>query len=264
MHFIDIHSHLLANWDDGPENWDIALGMLHQGIQDGIKEVICTPHILSKYDLQNENKVLKKYEELKHRAHLAKLSIKIHIGSELYIQPHFPFDKTICTLAQNGRYFLMEFTMGMIPDFVTKKFFDHLLKSKTPIIAHPERNFTIMHKPNTAFHLVEKGALLQINAGSLLGWFGKTSKATAMQLMDANLVHFVASDAHDLKIRPLKLRDAYELVKEKWGIERAKALFYENQIKMMRAENIKMGSPQQIKENKKPSLRQRLSFSKFK
>jgi protein-tyrosine phosphatase len=263
MHFIDIHSHLLANWDDGPENWETTLEMLRQGVQDGIKEVICTPHILSKNDLQRENEILQRYEELKARAVHAKLPIKIHIGAELYIQPHFPFDKKICTLAQNGRYFLMEFTMGMIPDFVTKKFFDLLLKSKTPIIAHPERNFTIMNKPNTAFQLVEKGALLQINAGSLLGWFGKNSKSVAIQLLDANLVHFIASDAHDLKTRPLKLRDAFELVKTKWGSERAHALFYENQVKMMKGEDIKIGNPHAINQNKKQSFREKLGFPKF-
>jgi protein-tyrosine phosphatase len=259
MHFIDIHSHLLAGWDDGAESWDVALEMLRQGEADGIKEVICTPHILSRGDIERESQVLSLYKTLLQKARAAGLTMKIHIGSELYIQPDLSLDRHIATLAQNGRYFLVEFSMGMIPDFVAKRFFELMTEDKIPIIAHPERYAGILNKPQKAFDFVEKGALLQINAGSVLGIFGGKVKIITRQLMDADVVHFIATDAHDLDKRPLKLRDAYEAVASGWGEERAHRLFYENPRRVIRGEYIDSGEPRLDPSQLKPSLRERLS-----
>ncbi len=246
MKFIDIHNHLIAHWDDGAEDWEMSLEMLQQGAKDGIEEVICTPHILSNSDLQREDEVISLHGELQRRAQAAGISIKIHLGAELYIQPDLTFDRKISTLAQNGRYFLVEFPMSIIPDFVAQKFFDYLLEGKIPIVAHPERNLSIINAPQKAYEFVERGALLQVNAGSLLGIFGSRVQTTAMQLMDANLIQFIATDGHDLNKRPLQLYKVYEIVKEKWGDERAKKLFYENQVKMINAEDIPVGDFQMI------------------
>jgi len=258
MKFIDIHNHLIAHWDDGAEDWDMSLEMLRQGMEDGIEQVICTPHILSTNDLQREDEVISLYEELKRRAKEAGIPIKIHLGAELYIQPDMMLDRKICTLAQNGRYFLVEFSMSMIPDFVAQKFFDYLLEDKIPIIAHPERNVSIINAPQKAYEFVERGALLQVNAGSLYGIFGSRVQTAAVQLMDANLVHFIASDGHDLNKRPLLLRKAFEIVKEKWGDKRAEKLFYENQVKMINAEDISPGDFQMIS-SRQLSFREKIS-----
>jgi protein-tyrosine phosphatase len=44
------------------------------------------------------------------------------------------------------------------------------------------------------------------------------------------LVHFVASDAHNLTGRPHKLSGAYEVVRAEFGREKAQALFVENPL----------------------------------
>jgi protein-tyrosine phosphatase len=72
---------------------------------------------------------------------------------------------------------------------------------------------------------VENGALVQVTAGSLLGGFGRTAKSIATLLMNRNLVHFVASDAHDTRHRTPVLRDAYEYVAETWSPGLAELLF---------------------------------------
>jgi protein-tyrosine phosphatase len=43
-------------------------------------------------------------------------------------------------------------------------------------------------------------------------------------------VHFVSSDAHNIRSRPLRLRDAYSAVAGKFGEEKAQALFVENPL----------------------------------
>jgi protein-tyrosine phosphatase len=44
------------------------------------------------------------------------------------------------------------------------------------------------------------------------------------------MIHFVASDAHNLSGRPHKLRAAYDLVQAEFGEEKAEALFRENPL----------------------------------
>ncbi|MBN2001082.1 tyrosine protein phosphatase [candidate division KSB1 bacterium] len=262
MKYIDIHSHVLPGIDDGAENWDVSLEMLRQAEQDGIEEVICTPHILSQSDFDREEEILSLLGELKTRARETGITIRMYPGSELYIQPHFQLEKKIATLAQNGRYFLIEFSMSMIPDFVAKKFFELILDDKTPIIAHPERNASVLSQPDKALSLVQRGALLQINAGSLLGRFGKNVKDVAHKLLDANIVHFIASDAHDAKSRPLKLSAAFHYVQENWGPEKARLLFYDNPKKMLSAQDIDMGPILPLEYRKKFSFKNTLSIFK--
>jgi protein-tyrosine phosphatase len=228
MSFIDLHTHLLPHYDDGSDSWQTSLEMLRQGVADGISEVACTPHVMSKKDFDAETKIIQLYEELVSRAQAAHIDIKIHLGSELYIQPDIDFGRRIVTFANNGRYFLIEFPMNLIPDFVAKTFFDYVLQDHIPVVAHPERYAKILTDPGKAYEFVERGAVLQVNAGSLLGIFGQAVKNTAIKLLENNLVGLVASDAHDLKIRPFKLKAAYEMVAGQWGVARAQRLFIDN------------------------------------
>jgi len=246
MQFIDTHSHVLAYCDDGAPNWDVSLEMLRDAEKDGIIELVCTPHILSKNELENENELWPLYEELLKQAKKARISIKIHMGSELYVFPDLKIEKKIATLAQNGKYFLGEFPMALIPDFVPQLFFDLIMDGYTPVIAHPERNGGFIEKPQKAYDFVERGSLLQITAGSLLGVFGRTIQNIAEQLMNANLVHIVATDAHNLTSRPLRLREAFLFVQEKWGSERARVLFYENPKKLIQGQPVHIGEPVSI------------------
>jgi protein-tyrosine phosphatase len=266
MQFIDTHNHVIPFIDDGAEDWDVSLEMLNQAQADGIVELVCTPHVLTNKDLRDENRFIEKFEDLKVRAKDAGISIKLHIGCELYVQPDFDFSYKLATLAQNGRYFLMEFPMGMIPPFVEQHFFTLFSKKHVPIIAHPERNGGIINDVNKAYELVKKGAMLQVTAGSLLGLFGSQVRTVANQLMDANLVHVIATDAHDVNRRVLKLKRAYELVLEKWGPDRAEMLFWTNPKKIINGEEIDIGEPQSFQSaiHAHPSLQTRLrSFFKM-
>ncbi len=254
MQFIDTHSHILANCDDGAPNWEISLEMLRDAEKDGITELVCTPHILSRGELENEKELWSLYEEFLELARKAQISLKIHMGSELYVYPELKIEKRMSTLAQNGKYFLVEFPMALIPEFVPQLFFDLLMEGKTPVIAHPERNGGFIENPKKAYEFVERGSLLQVTAGSLLGIFGRTIQTLSEQLINANLVHVIASDAHNLSSRPLRLREAYLVVQEKWGEERARALCYENPKKIIQGQEINIGEPVSINFTDKKSL----------
>jgi protein-tyrosine phosphatase len=71
--------------------------------------------------------------------------------------------------------------------------------------------------------LVIAGALCQLNAGSLRGDFGNSARQAASELLKDNLVHVIASDAHDLESRKPELSFVPALLH---GIEAEKIALY--------------------------------------
>ena len=49
---IDLHTHLLPDWDDGAADWAESAAMIGAAREDGIRGIALTPHFrrLSKYD----------------------------------------------------------------------------------------------------------------------------------------------------------------------------------------------------------------------
>jgi protein-tyrosine phosphatase len=107
-----------------------------------------------------------------------------------------------------------------------------------PVITHPERNRALQQRVETLVRWLGEGCLLQITAQSLLGRFGSKSKRFAELLLSKNLVHIVASDAHDCKDRPPRLDLAFAYVTEHYNIALAQRLFVENPGKVLAGEAI--------------------------
>lgn len=260
---IDIHAHVLPQIDDGPNSWEETMAMLHQGEEDGITEVAITHHILSNLDFAREGEIITKYKELKKRIELERIKIKVHLGSELYSQADMELDHTIATYNDNKKYFLVEFPMQGIPKFVADYFFDIITqKNLIPVIAHPERNLGFVRNPDRAYEFVQRGALLQMNAGSIVGRHGEPVKDTATILLNSNLIHFVGSDAHNTKRRPMKLRGAMDIITENWGEERARALFYDNPRKIINGDPFTPPEPLPVEPLKKSFMSKVKSFFK--
>jgi len=59
-----------------------------------------------------------------------------------------------------------------------------------------------------------------------------------MDWLERERIHFVASDAHNLTGRPLKLREAYQLVAKRRGDDVAYALFCANPLAAFQGEPI--------------------------
>lgn len=241
---VDIHTHILPYVDDGAESWDDSLELLGQAESQGVLAMVATPHILSENDYRIEEDIISKYRELKKRARENNLKIQLYLGCEIYAQPDMTLDHKISTYNNNKKYFLVEFPMTSIPRFVAEKFFNFILAEKIPVIAHPERNAGFINKPSLAYEFVQRGALLQINAMSLLGKHGSKSKALAHQLISHNLAHFIASDTHDPERRSVRMAECYNLVVDQWGQDKAKSLFYDNPAKVIKG--VKIESPEPI------------------
>jgi protein-tyrosine phosphatase len=108
-----------------------------------------------------------------------------------------------------------------------------------PIIAHPERNRSILEAPHKLFNLLNQQVLVQITAGSITGMFGPDSRACARFLLRKGLVSFIASDAHDAGNRRPVLSKGVAAAGKIIGTENALKLVTENPETMLAGKPIK-------------------------
>jgi len=129
----------------------------------------------------------------------------------------------------NGRqYLLVEFADTNIPPNMDQIFFDLISLRLVPIITHPERNPLLSKDLEQIRKWIEAGSLVQITAGSFLGRFGKRAHKSAFQMLRRQMVHFIASDAHDAESRPPLLSEARQTIAAEQGEEVATALSESN------------------------------------
>ncbi len=260
---IDIHTHLLPEFDDGPRSMDDTRRMLALAEKDGTTEIVLTSHILSPADFDREEEILEKFKQVKDVVKKDGRKVKIYLGGEIFLHPDTELNKVFTTFNNNGKYVLVEFGMRTIPEFVPKKIFDWTMNGIRPIIAHPERVLPIMKNPKYAYRFVQMGASLQINSGSLLGIFGDSVKKCAQVLLEHDLVHFVASDGHDIRSRSISLKNAYELVSSQYGPSRAEILFEMNPVRAILGEELIKSEPIEFEERSNGSGRWQSLKRKF-
>lgn len=240
---IDIHAHLLPGVDDGPETWEETLDIIQRGSSDGIKGVVCTPHVVDYLSEDFEKEFVQKFQQLKKMVKKERIDISLWFGCEMHYYASYDHQSKLATLNGNGRFILLELPFVEIPNDIKETIFKIVLEGKTPIIAHPERNMMIVQKPELLYDLIQQGALLQINAGSLTGNFGRRIKRFTVQLFDHQMVHFVASDCHSSRSRPMILSKAYQMIAKRWGEKRAEQLLRENPYKAVIGKKISPPEP---------------------
>jgi protein-tyrosine phosphatase len=226
---VDIHCHILPGIDDGPGSFEVSLEMAEMAIADGITHVVATPHANSSHryvpDLVNQLRA-----EIQTRVS-DRLSIltgcDFHLSFENLKDAHaHPAKYTI----NQRNYLLVEFADYSIPPSMDQALHQLQLAGFHPIITHPERNPLIRAQPERLFRWLRQGCYAQITAGSFLGSFGVRAQEAAGSWLDQDVVHFVASDAHNVTSRPLRLKEAYDWVAARKGEEVARALFTENPL----------------------------------
>ena len=92
--------------------------------------------------------------------------------------------------------------------------FNIILKGVTPIIAHPERYRFIHKEVNILKTWIERDYVIQIDAGSILGQFGKNTQKVALKIIKNGFIHLIGSDAHNNKNRNFCIKEAYEQLSE--------------------------------------------------
>ncbi|CAN5546083.1 tyrosine-protein phosphatase [soil metagenome] len=207
---VDIHAHVLPGVDDGARDLDAALDMLRAAAEDGVGTIVATPHS----HWASGPGLPEAVERLQELAAGADLDITILPGNEVRIAADLvdQYERGEILTINNTSYLLLEFHLSHnwrveVIEGVIQKLIDAGLK---PILAHPERYPFVVLDPMVLERFVAMGVPMQLNAPSLSGYHSQGSQRTAHAMLDAGLVHIVASDAHSARYRPPQIRQALE------------------------------------------------------
>ena len=243
--FTDIHTHIIFSVDDGAKDLDHSLRMVEQAAENGVGQILATPHITDVMGEQNGEKIRKHFNELSEKVLKDKLPIRIYLGSELYFNDRI-YDwlhQDWSSFNNNQKYLLFELPLFDLPEGVADFIFNVKLKGITPILAHPERYIYFHKKFDVILNWYQQGCLMQMNAGSLTGQFGDEVSTFTRKLLEAGVYSFVASDAHDTEGRNFKvLGKAYEIANDILAKEQVDKLFIENPARSIRGELIEQNT----------------------
>lgn len=225
----DLHCHLLPGVDDGPDTLDESLDLARAMVANGITTAVCTPHVFpGRYDNRRAD-IARAYELFRSALQTAEIPLELCWAGEVRLMPEVldllgEGDVPFLGQVNGKRTMLLELPDGMIP-LGADRFVRALLRAGVrSVVAHPERNRSVMEDHERLRPFVEEGCYVQLTAGSLVGQFGERARATARRLLDEGWVHAVASDCHNLGGRQPRMLEARQWLEEEYGAQAARQL----------------------------------------
>lgn len=199
--FVDIHNHILPGIDDGAENVEESLKLIKAFEAFGVKDFICTPHIMSNYYDNTPETIGAAFEKLK--IGLAEnnfTSVKIDYAAEHMIDANFEQlleDDKFLPLKKD--YLLIEMSY-LQPSINFEKAVGQILdRQYFPVFAHPER-YVYLHEDFKKYrHYKNMGIKFQLNALSLFGYYGKNIQKVAHKMLKENFFDFIGTDTHSMR-----------------------------------------------------------------
>lgn len=210
--FVDIHSHFLYGVDDGPRTYEEMNQMLDMAYQNGIRQIMATPHVTPGIHPVKEELIALHLKEARDYCEQQGYDMKLFSGAELLYTPameRFIEDGLLTTLSGSDSV-LVEFS----PD-VSMQELDHAVEHMermgyTVILAHIER-YDCLCRGKTAAQFKERHRVqYQVNGRTLANLKGFFKTRLIKGWLNERLIHFVASDAHNTDYRGFCMKEAYE------------------------------------------------------
>ncbi|UPK49057.1 tyrosine protein phosphatase [Bacillus sp. H8-1] len=217
---IDLHCHILPETDDGAIDYLTSINMAKKAVSEGISAIVATPHHKNGRYLNEKIDIIEKVNHLNEVLDKEKISLKVLPGQEVRLYGELMEDYRkgeILTVNNVDKYLLLEFPTNHIPYYADQLLFDVQAQGVIPIIVHPERNKKLIENPDILYDFINKGCLAQLTTGSITGDFGKKILNFSHELIHANLIHFLSSDAHNLHSRSFNMQEALSVIERKHG-----------------------------------------------
>ena len=230
---IDIHCHLLYGVDDGPREIEESIKMLKTASEQGITDIILTPHYRRGMFKFDKEIVLEKKATLEQHAKDA--GIQLHLGTEFHVNGDIIeyLEEGRCLTLADSEYVLTEYEYDTDYSYLFQMSHTLLRHGYVPVIAHVERYGCLVRNPKHLEELQEIGALIQVNAGAVIGEEGWNAKSFCKKALKHGWVDIIASDSHGIKKRVCYMEDAYDYVSEKYGEKLAYKLMIKNPKKII-------------------------------
>jgi protein-tyrosine phosphatase len=205
---IDLHSHPLAGIDDGPVDAEGTAALARAAYDTGTRTIVATPHVSLAWP--NTPATIRAAADAATRAVRDDGNpIEIVTGAEIAVAVAMDLaPEALAALSLGGGgALLLEPPLGPAGvgfDLVVRRL--QLLGHRV-VLAHPERCPTLRRDAALLRALVSDGVLCSVTAASFAGRFGRDARRFSHWMLEHDLIHDVASDAHDVIRRPPALRE---------------------------------------------------------
>ena len=238
--FIDMHCHILPALDDGAGNMDKAREMLQIAYEEGIREIIATPHFFASRKSAPVEQIEVTIREVECQMEQWGFQMKLYPGNEIYYRSEVPElleEGQIATLA-GSRYVLVEFDPMTEYSYLR----DGILKLDSygyiPILAHTERYECLWKKKEKLQRVKDHGGLIQVNASSFQGGMFDEMAKRARYLMKNDLLDFIGTDAHSTGKRSPRMKETASYLYKKLGDKKADKILVKNPLAVLKGETI--------------------------
>ena len=211
---IDLHSHLLPGLDDGARDLGESVAIARAMVDDGVRTVAATPHVRHDYptsaDAMEAALVL-----VRDAVVAAGWPLEVLGGGEIALDALSalaPGARARFGLGGNARLLLLEVPYEGWPIGLSQTVFELSVEGVVAVIAHPERNPEVQQRPDLLADVVRVGGVVQLTAASIDGRLGRAAARCARRLLELELAHLVASDAHAPDVRGAGLSAAVAAV----------------------------------------------------
>lgn len=224
--YIDFHTHILPEIDDGSASAGMSEIMLTSLKNQGVDSVVLTPHYYS--DREPMDRFLKRraIAVSKIQPIAEKLKMQLYPACELYFTDYIFNYEDISNLCVNkGKYVLTEFPFSCTFSDGTIMKIERLMATLNviPILAHIERYPPLLKNHSCRSELEGMGCLMQVNLGSFVKTGHMQRKAMIKGIKDGT-IHIVGTDCHNNTTRPPQFSQGFQVICKKAGSQYADGL----------------------------------------
>lgn len=218
MEYIDFHTHILPEMDDGAKTVEESIQMLRGAYLSGAQTVLLTPHYLGREPIldfcaRRKEKIAKLKDAMKDDGGLFP---KLLAGAEVLLKGALSEHDDLKKLCIEGtNLLLLELPFPTWHQRHIQEIYDLVATHEiTPVIAHIERYLSKPKEIEKLDQLISLGARFQINAPSFLTFSGKRVISV---LAKQGLISAIGSDCHNTTSRPSDISRAVRAIEKRFG-----------------------------------------------
>lgn len=216
---IDFHSHILPGIDDGSSSVDESMAMLYMERDQGVSQIVATPHFYACSDDLGRFLKRRSYAEKQLREEMAKHPglPGLIVGAEVSYFPGMANSDAIAELAiENSKYILIEMPFSTWTDSMYSELQKiHDKQGLIPIVAHIDRYVGRFNYHRVIHRLEGLPVIVQSNAEAFLE---KRTASLALWMLKNGRIHVLGSDCHNTFSRPPNLGNALQVIHNKIGV----------------------------------------------
>jgi len=215
--FLDFHSHILPDMDDGAALPAESIEMLKAEKRAGVSDVCLTPHYYQDDESIPDFLIRRQrsYSRLRQQLSSSFGSFpELHLGAEIYYYEGISKDPNLDMLCCGAsRCLLIEPPMKKWSQSMLQELAD-IRKTRRfqPVVAHVDRYISYLDNPALCSKVRQYGLWVQFNASAFLSGYTSEMSLTMLQRGE---IYFIGSDAHNSSNRSVNMKELVSVLRKK-------------------------------------------------